>query len=157
MEELYDEINSKVNQINIEAISIDKIFSENIIKDHIKELKHNNNNNDELSIKIYNELENKIKDYNDQKEKVIKLLEKLSFLDLDEVANKREPIYESYKNYIFEILENQIANELWDDFNQKKKGKKHKKNKKAKNKNINEVADDKKEIKEDNKEEKKKN
>jgi hypothetical protein len=156
MEELYDEINSKVNQVNIEAISIDKIFSENIIKDHIKELKHNNNNNDELSTKIYNELENKIKDYNDQKEKVIKLLEKLSFLDLDEVANKREPIYESYKNYIFETLENQIANELWDDFNQKKKGKKHKKNKKAKNKNINEVADDKKEIKEDNKEENKK-
>ena len=156
MEELYDEINSKVNQVNIEAISIEKIFSENIIKDHIKELKHNNNNNDELSTKIYNELENKIKDYNDSKEKVIKLLEKLSFLDLDEVVNKREPIYESYKNYIFEILENQIANELWDDFNQKKKGKKHKKNKKAKNKNINEVADDKKEIKEDNKEENKK-
>ena len=155
MEELYDEINNKVNQINNEVFSIDKIFSENIIKDHINGLNHNNNNNYELSTQIYSELKDNIKDYNGQKDKMIKLLERLTFLDLDEVTNKRQSIYESYKNYIFETLENEIANELRDDFIQKKKEKKHKKAKKSKNKNIIEAADDKNEIKEDNKEENK--
>ena len=156
MEELYDEINSKVKQLSSETFLIDKIFSETIIKTQVNELKHNNNNNnDELSTKIYKELENKIKDYNDQKEKVIKLLERLTFLDLDEVVNKRQTFYESYKQFIFNAFEEQIMNELIFSPNPKKKEKKHKKNKKTKNKNINEVKDDKKEIKEDNKEEKK--
>ena len=154
LEELYDEINSKVKQLNSETFQIDKIFSETIIKTQINEMELNNNN-DELSTKIYNELKNKIKDYNDQKEKVIKLLEILTFLDLDEVANKRQPIYKYYKEYIFKTLENEIAEELIDDSNPEKKEKKHKKNKKAKNKNINKVKDDKREIKEDKKEENK--
>ena len=125
MEELYDEINSKVKQLSSETFLIDKIFSETIIKKQVNELKHNNNNNnDELSTKIYNELENKIKDYNDQKEKVIKLLERLTFLDLDEVVNKRQTFYESYKQFIFNAFEEQIMNELIFSHNPKKKEKK---------------------------------
>ena len=156
IEELYDEINSKVKQLNSEAFQIDKIFTETIIKTQINEMElNNNNNNDELSAKIYNELKNKIKDYNDKKEKVIKLLERLTFLDLDEVAKKRQPIYKYYKEYIFKTLENEIADELIDDSNPEKKEKKHKKNKKAKNKNVNKAKDDKREIKEDKKEDNK--
>ena len=156
MEELYDDINSKVSQINSEAFSIEKIFTEDIIKGHVNKYNQNKkDNNDELSTQIYNELQNNIKDYNGQKEKVIKLLERLTFLDLDEEANQRQTIYESYKNYIFETLENEIADELREDSFQEKKAKKHKKSKKPKNKNIIEVAEDENEIKEDIKEESK--
>ena len=154
IEELYDEIILKASQINSETFSIDKIYSENIIKDHANKLYPNNNfNNDELTTNIYNELKNDIKKYNDLKEKVIKLLERLTFLDLDEVINKRQLIYESYKNFILETLENEIDDELIDDFSQKKK--KHKENKKLKNKNIIQIGFDKNEIKENNKEENK--
>lgn len=156
MEELYDEINCKVKQLNSETFLIDKIFSKTIIKTQINDLKYNNNNNnDELSANIYNELKNKIKEYNNEKEKVIKLLERLTFLDLDEVVNKRQQIYKSYKEFIFNALEDQITNELLFGSDKEKKEKKHKKNKKAKKKNKNEIKDDKNKIKEDNKEENK--
>lgn len=156
LDELYNEINSKVNQLNSDTFLFDKIFSETIIKNQINKLNHNDNNyNGEDSSNIYSDLKNSIKGYDDQKQKMIKLLERLTFLDLGDIINKRQIIYESYKIYIFNALEEEIVKELELDSNQIKKEKKHKKNKKAKNKNTNRDKDDKIEIKEDNKEENK--
>ena len=144
LEEVYNEINS-VNQLSNEYHFIDKIFSENIIKEQINKLNYNNS---ELSTNLFNELQNSIEFDDDEKEKIIIILKRLTFLDFHEVANGIESICESYKQYILSFLKDKIFEELLKEEKPSKKKKKHKKNKKAKN----EIKDGQKENEEENKE-----
>lgn len=143
LEELYDEINL-VNQLSNEVQFIEKIFSENIIREQANKLNYNNN---EFITNLFNELKNSIEFGDDEKEKIIIIIKRLSFLDLHEVANGLEPICESYRQYILNFIKDKIFEELLKEEKPSKKGKKHKKNKKAKI----EIKDGLKENEEENK------
>lgn len=143
LEELYDEINL-VNQLSNEVQFIEKIFSENIIREQANKLNYNNN---EFITNLFNELKNSIEFGDDEKEKIIIIIKRLSFLNLHEVANGIEPICESYRQYILNFIKDKIFEELLKEEKPSKKGKKHKKNKKAKI----EIKDGLKENEEENK------
>ena len=143
LEELYDEINL-VNQLSNEVQFIEKIFSENIIREQANKLNYNNN---EFITNLFNELKNSIEFGDDEKEKIIIIIKRLSFLDLHEVANGLEPICESYRQYILNFIKDKIFEELLKEKKPSKKGKKHKKNKKTKI----EIKDGLKENEEENK------
>ena len=77
-----------------------------------------------------------------EKEKIIKLLKELTFVNLEEIRNKRFIIYRTYKNYILDYLRNEIVDELQKCDNESKKQINSKKrNKKKKDKHNKEVKE----------------
>ena len=154
IEEFYDEINNILEQISNESYYFNNIFSKDIINQQINKVKEMN----ELSIIIYDELKNYIEDINNEKERIIKLLKKLTFVNFNDIQNNRVVFYESYKKFILDYFQNIIANELKEEENKTKKTKNRKhKNKKRKNK-INKESIEKEEVKKEgeNEEEKEK-
>jgi len=141
IDEIYNEINSTVGQLCDDKKYFEEIFSEeNIINIGNKVLV-----NKELSLKIFRELKEYTCNMDNDKEKIIKLLKKLTFINYDEIEKRK--FYAEYKDFIFKYFKDEIANELISVANNKsKKAKKSKKNKKNKNKiNQNEIKEDKKE------------
>ena len=151
--ELYDEINNIVEQISNKSYYFNNIFSKNIITQQINKVKEMN----ELSITIYDELKNYIDVINNEKERIIKLLKKITFVNFNDAICGKVLIYESYKKFILDYYQNKIANELLDEDNKPKKSKNKKhKNKKGKNKMIRETYENGVIKKEEKKEEEKK-
>ena len=130
----YDEIDTIVGRLSSDINYIDNIFNENIIKD----LCNKNNINTEIGLTIYNELQNKMKDINTGKEKIIKLLRMIIFLQFN---NDKILFYEIYKKFIFAYLSDSIAKELINEDKKKQVIKKNKNKKNKKNKNKKKIVD----------------
>ena len=129
--ELYKEINNIVSQLNNESSYLNNIFSENIIKEIINKLSSYNIRFDI----VYNDLNKYLMDFNNEKQKLKKLLDKLTFLDFNDVINGKIIIYNSYKKYILDYFRDKFTEELIREDKTKKKAKKHKKNKNKNNNN----------------------
>ena len=106
--ELYEEIKTIVGQLSNESNYFDKIFSEGIIKD----ICNNNNINNEFSLTIFNEIKSYMKNIENEKEKIIKLLKMLTFLNCENFNRDRILFNNSYKKYILDYLKNEITQEL---------------------------------------------
>ena len=106
---------------------LDKIFTQSIIEEQISKSNHDK----ELSLIIYNELKEHIFNTNDEKNKILKLLKKLSFLSIKDIINNRKHIYFSYKEFIIKFLQEEIIKDLLKG-ETNKKSKKKKKNGKNK-------------------------
>ena len=146
IKEFYDEINTIIGQLNDNINYFDNLFNENIIKD----LCNKNSINSELGLYIYHELKINLKDLNSGKEKITKLLKMITFL---KVKNGKILFYGIYKDYIFDYLRDEIAKELINEDKKIQAIKKNKKNKhkNKKNKNKKEIIDDEKNNKEEGK------
>ena len=147
--EIYKEINNIIGQLNKESSYLNNILTENIIKETINKISNNNN---VFNLNIYKELKNYIDNYNNEKQKIKKLLDKLTFLDFNDVINGKIIIYDSYKKFILNYFIDNISNELIKEDKTKKKGKKH--NKKNKNKNNKNEVKENENIKKENENEK---
>ena len=139
--DLYKEINNTVDLINNESCNINNIFSQQRFNESIKDITLKN----ESSEAIFNELKNHIKENNKEKDKLIRLLKTLSFLNLKEVNNGRYLAYKSYKKNILNYLINEIADELIICDQSKKYKTANKKNKKKKEKDNKETKEKEKE------------
>ena len=135
--DLYKEINNTVDLISNESFNINNIFSQQKFNESIKDITLKNESNEA----IFNELKNHIKENNREKEKLIRLLKKLSFINLKEVNNGRYLIYKSYKKNILDYLINEIADELIICDQSKKEKTANKKNKKKKEKDNKETKE----------------
>ena len=118
--ELYKEINNIIGQLNNESSYLNNIFSENIIKEIINKLLNNNNNNG-FDISVYNDLKIYLMDFNNEKERIKILLDKLTFLDFNDVINGKIIIYDSYKKYILDYFRDKFTEELLREDKSKKK------------------------------------
>ena len=133
---IYEEIQNTVNCV--ESCLFDDIFSQTKLNEAIINMKLNNKD----STKIFNELKNQIKENKSEKEKIIKLLKKLTFVNLEEIRNERFKIYIEYKNFILDYLRSQIADELQKcDIESKKQINSKKRNRKKKDKQKKEVKE----------------
>ena len=134
--EIYEEIQNTVKYV--ESCLFDDIFSQTKFNEAIINMKLNNKD----STKIFNELKNQIEENKREKEKIIKLLKKLTFLNLEEIINERFKIYSAYKNFILDYLRSQIVDELQkSDIESKKQINSKKRNKKKKDKQKKEVKE----------------
>ena len=133
---IYEEIQNTVNCV--ESCLFDDIFSQTKFNEAIINMKLNNKD----STKIFNELKNQIEENKSEKEKIIKLLKKLTFVNLEEIRNERFKIYIEYKNFILDYLRSQIFDELQKcDTESKKQINSKKRNKKKKDKQKKEVKE----------------
>ena len=133
---IYEEIQNTVNCV--ESCLFDDIFSQTKLNEAIINMKLNNKD----STKIFNELKNQIEENKSEKEKIIKLLKKLTFVNLEEIRNERFKIYIEYKNFILDYLRSQIADELQKcDIESKKQINSKKRNRKKKDKQKKEVKE----------------
>ena len=171
-EEIYDIKNQLIKNYYVDNI-LDKIFNQSILEEQISKC----NQDKELGLIIYNELKEYIFNINDEKNKILKLIKKLSFLSIKDIINNRKHIYFSYKEFIIKFLQEEIIKDLLKEDTNKnsKKKKKNRKNKTYKteskepekkqneklktennNRNINEINEMKNEIKEEKKNKKEK-
>ncbi len=129
MAKLDEENNDIKKKLDIKSFYIENLFNKKILEEQIDI----NKNDKELSLIIYNELKDHIQNIKDEKNKILKLIEKLTFLDLKDIISNIKHLYCSYKEYIIKVMQDEIANEL---FNEAAKNKKESK-KSEKKKNIN--------------------
>ena len=139
---LDEENNDIKNKLDMKQFYFDNLFNEKILEEQIDK----NKNDKELSLIIYNELKYHIQNIDDEKNKFLKLIEHLTFLGFTEIINNRKNIYYSYKEYIIQVMQDEIANELFNEeiknkIENKKSEKKKNANKKKKSKKnkINEL------------------
>ena len=133
----YNEIADIVSQLSYDKKYFEKIFSEDIIKRNcIKGLLNNT-----IYSKIYNELKEYIGNIDNDKEKIIKLLKKLTFISFDETKDARCIFYIVYKNFILAHLKDEISKTLNKNDERKNKNEIMIRNDVAKTGNKNEILE----------------
>jgi len=65
-----------------------------------------------LNLNIFDELQNQIKDENDENKKFKKLIDKLTFLNFNKIINSRQFIYMLYRKFLINYLNNNDTNIL---------------------------------------------
>ena len=99
----YLELNTKLRNI-YNKVYFDKfkypMFDRNILYDS------------KLNLKIFQELQDSIKNIKDENSKIKKLIDNLTFLSFNKIINNRQYIYLSYKKYLFEYIYDESTNEI---------------------------------------------
>ena len=90
---------------------------------------------------VYKKLNDEMTKNKTKGKEIISLLNRITFIKLNDVDNFKEYIYINLRKYLIETMEKEIVNELINDTNHNNKGKKKKK-KKKKNKNENSNSND---------------
>ena len=137
---LYKEINDAIAPLNDNKKYINNIFTKEIIDDISSKVYLNG----EFSSKIFNRLNESIKDIVNEKQKIKTLIKKLTFLNYEERNSEIVLFYKEYKAFILNILNNEIIKEMAEEDSKLKDCKKIKKNKNKKDKkkiNKNEIKE----------------
>ena len=130
---LYKEINNKIEQLNDNKKYLLNIFSKDIIYNIANKVSINKENN----MTLFNELNDSIKNIDNEKQKIKSLLKQITFLNFDESKNDNILFYKEYKDFIFGKLDNEIIKDMAEEDSKLKDSKKtNKKNKKKDKKKM---------------------
>lgn len=130
---LYKEINNKIDQLNDNKKYLLNIFSKDIIYNIANKVSINK----EYNMTLFNELNDSIKNIDNEKQKIKSLLKQITFLNFDESKNDNILFYKEYKDFIFGKLDNEIIKDMAEEDSKLKDSKKtNKKNKKKDKKKI---------------------